>query len=193
MKGINRAIEPNIDVIVENLERTVLFSSAQSVPCVFISYQRADEVYALRVADYIISKQIDVYFDLNDHDLKLQMQRDNPEEVTSAIRKGLNQSDYMLVIISPTTYTSPWVPFEIGYAYDNKGDNLKLLRHKGIAKITMPAYLKTREVLLGFKSLNNFLNDVRKSSFIYESLMKKGEEVKSFSNANTLTDYLDNE
>lgn len=46
--------------------------------------------------------------------------------LTNSIKKGLNESDYMLVIVSPNTYRLLWVLFKVGYAYDKKGDKIKI-------------------------------------------------------------------
>ena len=191
MEGINRALKSQT---LNKSHRILESISNDDVPCVFISYQRKDEEYAEEVANYITSKQLDVYFDLEDNDLKQQNQRTNPKGVTNAIRKGLNQSQYMIVIVSPNTYKSLWVPFEVGYAFDKKGEKMKILRHKGIEKSTMPDYLKVKELLQGTISLNRFLDSIRKENFIYESL-EKGGKIKSFSafNSNPLNKYLDNE
>src|SRR5882724_9773361 len=116
MEGINRAPGQEFKALSRIFESV----DDEEVPCIFISYQRHDEEYAKDVAEYILSKQIDVYFDLNDTDLRIYNQINNPAAVTKAIQKGLNKSDYMLVIVSPDTYRSPWVPFEVGYAYDSK-------------------------------------------------------------------------
>ncbi len=191
MDGINRALKSQT---LNKAHRILESISNNDVPCIFISYQRKDEEYAKEVANYIISKQLDVYFDIEDNDLKQINQIANPLAVTNSIRKGLNQSQYMIVIVSPTTSTSPWVPFEVGYAFDKKGDKMKILRHKGILKSSMPAYLKVKELLNGTASLNRFLNTIRKNHFIYESL-EKGGKIKTFSAfiSNPLNKYLDNE
>jgi hypothetical protein len=173
MDGINKA---DSDYALEKTHRTLSESiDTSQVPCVFISYQRKDEDYASEIADYIKSKEIDVYFDLDDSDLKLQRQLNNSSRVTSSIQKGLSESDYMIVIVSPTTYKSPWVPFEIGYAYDDMGHDMKILRHKGIDKRTFPQYLQVREVLNGRLALFSFINSIRSSHRIYESLKKGGK------------------
>lgn len=192
MKGINRAVK---DQKLNNAWRILESVSDNEIPCIFISYQRKDVEYASDVADYIISKQIDFYFDLNDSDLKFHRQSNDQKRITSSIQKGLKKSDYMLVIISPTTLRSPWVPFEVGYAYDDKGENLKLLRHKGINKTTLPSYLRVKDMLNGATALNEFLSEVRSTHFIYESLLEKGLEIPTFSSyySNPLNKYLDNE
>lgn len=191
MDGINRALQSQT---INKALRTLESISNKEVPCIFISYQRKDEEYASDIADYIISKQLDVYFDLEDNDLKQINQTANPLAVTNSIKKGLNESDYMLVIVSPDTYRSLWVPFEVGYAYDKKGDKMKILRHKGILKGSMPAYLKVKELLNGTASLNRFLRSVRQENLLYEKL-EKGGKVKTFSASasNPLNKYLDNE
>ena len=191
MEGINRALKSQT---LNKAHRIAEAISNADVPCIFISYQRKDESYASEVANYITSKQLDVYFDLEDNDLKQSNESRNPSGVTNSIKQGLNQSNYMLVIVSPDTYRSLWVPFEVGYAYDNMGDKMKILRHKGIAKTALPEYLKVKEMLNGFISLNRFLNVVRQKHRIYENL-EKGGKLKSFSAfiSNPLSNYLDNE
>jgi len=129
MVGINRALKNQSRNKAYSIQKSINY---QDIPCIFISYQRKDEEYAQEVADYIISRQLNVYFDLEDKDLKFHQQTSNPKGITSSIQEELNKSDYMLVIISPDTYKSHWVPFEIGYAYNTMNNNLKLLRHKEI-------------------------------------------------------------
>ncbi len=184
MVGYNRAGK------LEKHFRLLSEQKSEDVPCIFISYQRRDEVFAKEVAEYIKEYQIDVFFDLDDINLKKE---NNPSLVTNAIKVGLNKSDYMLVIISSTTYTSPWVPFEIGYAYDKMNDKIKILRNKNLPSRGLPDYLKTQELLNGFISLNNFLKKVRHNFFIYESLENK-RKIKSFSRySNPLQNFLSNE
>jgi hypothetical protein len=192
MEAFNRASK---DTLVAKLARTVELITPKEVPCIFISYQRKDEAYAKEVAEYILSKQLDVYFDLEDDNLKFHKQENDPAGVTSAIQKGLNESDYMIVIISPETYKSPWVPFEIGYAYERMHNDLKLLRHKNISKSQIPTYLQVKEILNGAESFNRFLQNVRSRHVIYETLSKKSDSVKSFSSysSNPLNKYLANE
>lgn len=192
MEGINKALK---NQILNEAYRTLESISIDDVPCIFISYQRKDEDYAGEVATYIMSKQLDVYFDLEDNDLKEQNQKNNPKGVPNALKKVLNQSHYMIVIVSPNTYRSLWVPFQVGYAFDKKGEKMKILRHKEIDKNNMPDYLKVKELLQGTISLNRFLGSIHQENFIYENLLKKGGEIKTFSayNSNPLNKYLDNE
>lgn len=70
--------------------------------CIFISHQKADRVSAKKIADFLISKGIDVYFDEYDQSID----RSNPDKLTAAIQRGIDFSKYMLVIISPDTLNS---------------------------------------------------------------------------------------
>lgn len=184
MEGYNRAGK------IEKLFRIISEQKTEDVPCVFISYQRNDEPFAKKVAEYIKEYQIDVFLDLDDINLKKE---NTPNLVTDAIKDGLNKSDFMLVIVSPTTYDSPWVPFEIGYAYDKMADKMKILKHKNLPSTGLPDYLKTQELLSGFIPLITFLKKVRNNFRIYESLENK-RSIKTFSNySNPLQNFLSNE
>lgn len=189
MTGKNRALENLFE------KNTRLFSTSKEkndVPCIFISYQRKDEEYATEVANFIMANQIDVYFDLDDNDLKKHNQRNNPNEVTNAITKGLNQSNYMIVIVSSNTYLSPWVPFEVGYAFDKKGDKMKILRHKDIDRNNLPHYLKVKELLHGTIPLKRFIASIRKQYNIPDMLFESEQRIKTFSSyTHSLQKYLD--
>jgi hypothetical protein len=193
IEGINKAFSDT-----ENRSKKIvwLLESVDEwkIPCVFISYQREDEDYAKKVSEYIMSKGISVFFDLYDTTLKFYYQNSNPKKVTDSIRKGITDSNYMLVIVSPTTMNSGWVPFEIGYAYDSITENkLVCLKHKGITRSNLPSYLKTKELLTGFNDLENFIKEIRgQCRYVYESLETR-QAVKNFSEyiSNPLSEYLD--
>jgi hypothetical protein len=192
MIGLNRALKNYEQLNQRRLEESI---SVNNLPCIFISYQRQDEDFARVVSDYVNSKQIDTYFYLEDNDLRLTNQRKNPLDVTNAIRKGIIRCGYMIVIVSPNTYKSLWVPFEIGFAFDKMENDMKILQHKGIEKSNLPDYLKIKEMLQGFASLNIFLRKIQSISPIYERLAKQNQNVGVFSsyNSNSLQTYLENE
>jgi hypothetical protein len=179
MEGINRAKPKDKLFSLSKAYRILESIYDANVPCVFISHQKKDTGFASDVADFLLSKKIDVYFDEDDNDLKFARQSNNHREVTKSIMIGINASDYMLVIVSENTYKSLWVPFEIGFAYD-KITGLKILRHKEIEKDELPAYLKTTEILNGYFSLERFIAEIKATNKIYEEL-EKGEKIKFFS------------
>ena len=141
--------------------------------CVFLSHQKNDTEYTKKIADFLISNGIDVYFDEYDEDLKNTNQYSNPDKVTQAILKGINSSSHMLVVVSPSTMYSNWVPFEIGFGFDKT--DLGVLTIKGIEKGKLPSYLKTAKRIRDRWDINSFVrkltgktDDELHKSFIFE-------------------------
>lgn len=122
------------------------------VKCVFISYQKRDCDEATKVAEYLQNAGVEIYFDKYDRELRIQHQSDNPKEVTQAICSGINNSSHMLVLVSPNTMYSSWVPFEIGYGYEKT--ELGVLCLKGIPKGKLPEYIRTVPVIRDIYDLN---------------------------------------
>lgn len=146
---------------------------ANGVKCFFISYQKKDKESAEKVADYIQNTGIDVYIDLYDKDLKISHQSNNPKEVTKAICNGINNSSHMIVIVSPNTMNSSWVPFEIGYGYDKT--ELRVLCLKGIGRGSLPEYVKIVPIIRDIYDLNGLIETYSgdlKETLIKKSLMK---------------------
>lgn len=150
---------------------------AMGIKCVFISHQQADKTSAKKVADYLLNTGIDVYFDEYDKDLKIQQQNNNPSGVTNAICMGINNSSHMLVIVSPSTIESTWVPFEIGYGFDKT--SLGVLCLKGIPKGGLPDYIRTAKVIRDIYDLNQLIENI---SNIDQKLLLEQASMKSYSN-----------
>lgn len=131
---------------------------ALGVKCVFISHQQKDKNEAKKIADYLKNAGIDVYFDEYDGDLRIHRQSNNAKAVTNSIKEGINNSSHMLVLISPNTMYSTWVPFEIGYGYDKT--ELFVLCLKDIPKGALPDYTKTATIVRDIYDLNNFIGKV---------------------------------
>lgn len=125
---------------------------ATGIKCVFISYQQKDKDQAIKVAEYLEQAGIDIYFDKYDTELRIHHQANDPKKVTESICKGINNSSHMLVIVSPNTINSTWVPFEIGYGFDKT--DLSVLCLKGIPKGALPEYIRTAPVIRDIYDLN---------------------------------------
>lgn len=128
---------------------------SQNVKCVFISYQQKDKAEARKVADYFQNAGIDVYLDEYDKELRIHHQSNNPKKVTEAICMGINNSSHMLVVVSPNTINSSWVPFEIGYGFDKT--DLGVLCLKGIPKGSLPEYLRAAPIIRDIYDLNSLI------------------------------------
>jgi hypothetical protein len=129
---------------------------------VFISYQQQDAVAAEKIAEYLEAAGIDVYFDKYDRDLKIHHQNKDPDKVTQAICNGINNSSHMLVIVSPNTAKSSWVPFEIGYGFEKT--DLGVLCLKGFPKGGLPEYIRTAKVVRDIYDLNSLIGTLVKRS-----------------------------
>ncbi len=129
---------------------------ALGVTCVFVSYQKKDKEQAKKVCEYLSTAGIDVYFDEYDKELRIHHQNNNPKKVTEAICAGISNSSHMLVIVSPNTINSTWVPFEIGYGFDKT--DLGILCLKGIPKGSLPEYIRTAPIIRDIYDLNNLIS-----------------------------------
>lgn len=128
------------------------------IKCVFISHQKKDKDAAKKVAEYLQKAGVEVYFDEFDKELRIHHQSGNAKEVTKAICIGINNSSHMLVVVSPNTIISTWVPFEIGYGYDKT--DLGVLCLKGIPKGGLPEYAKTASIVRDIYDLNSYVSRV---------------------------------
>ncbi len=126
---------------------------ALGVKCVFISHQQKDKEHARKIADYFQNAGIDTYFDEYDKELRIHHQTNDPKKVTESICKGINNSSHMLVLVSPNTINSSWVPFEIGYGFDKT--DLAVLCLKGIPQGALPEYIRTTTIIRDIYDLNN--------------------------------------
>lgn len=119
--------------------------------CVFISHQKNDKDVAKTIANYIMRSGLDVYFDEYDASIN----RDNPQSVVYAIKKGIQRSTHMLCVLSQNALQSKWMPWEIGYGYDRL--HVAGITVKEISKNVLPEYLQIVPVLRGTRSLNSYI------------------------------------
>ena len=157
------------------------------VKCIFLSHQQQDKDVCRKIADYLLAADIDIYYDEDDEDLKVYRQANRPKGVVDSIRKGINISSHMLVVVSPNTLYSNWVPWEVGYAYDDT--HLSVLTLKGIKDESLPDYLKTTNIVRGTKSLNSYLASITGRN---QSMMENIDLIRSYTmGSHPLDNYLD--
>ena len=162
----------------------ILPSASLNNPRVFISHQKKNSDVARIIADYLEEAGIDIYFDQYDG----KIDRSNPESVVSAIQYGIHNSTHMLVLFSPNTFDSMWVPWEIGYAY-NSLIALNVLRLKGVPKDKLPEYLKVVKVILDIWDLNQLISNLTKKD--RNSLLTEGR-IRMYSDSiHPLSEYMD--
>ena len=136
-----------------------LFSSSASQPCVFISHKKEDADFARNLSDYVMERGINVYFDENDP--ILAKEHKSPGEVVNAIKKGLEKSTHMIIVLSKKTLESNWVPWEVGFA-SAKDKEYRLLRLNDVLG-EVPEFYKVAKILNDYEDLNNYLASMKKT------------------------------
>lgn len=136
-----------------------LFSSSASRPCVFISHKKEDADFARNLSDYVMERGINVYFDENDP--ILAKEHKSPDEVVNAIKKGLEKSTHMIIVLSKKTLESNWVPWEVGFA-SAKDKEYRLLRLNDVLG-EVPEFYKVAKILNDYEDLNNYLASMKKT------------------------------
>ncbi len=135
-----------------------MFNSSPSQPCVFISHKKDDAGFAKHLADYVMEKGINVYFDENDP--ILSKEHKSPDEVVSAIKKGLEKSTHMIIILSKKTLESNWVPWEVGFA-SAKDKEYRLLRLNDLFE-DVPEFYKVAQFLNDYDDLDKYIDSIKK-------------------------------
>lgn len=136
-----------------------LFSSSASRPCVFISHKKEDADFARNLSDYVMERGINVYFDENDP--ILAKEHKSPDEVVNAIKKGLEKSTHMIIVLSKKTLESNWVPWEVGFA-SAKDKEYRLLRLNDVLG-EVPEFYKVAKILNDYDDLNKYLASMKKT------------------------------
>ena len=136
-----------------------LFYSSASRPSVFISHKKEDADFARHLSDYVMERGINVYFDENDP--ILAKEHKSPDEVVNAIKKGLEKSTHMIIVLSKKTLESNWVPWEVGFA-SAKDKEYRLLRLNDVLG-EVPEFYKVAKILNDYEDLNNYLASMKKT------------------------------
>lgn len=126
---------------------------------IFISHKKEDRDYAKKVAEYVMDAGIDVYFDEFDSSIN----RNDPNSVVSAIKRGMELSTHMIVIFTNKALNSHWIPWEIGYG-DATSTEIRIFKMNDIKRADLPEYLQVTKVLYDIYDLNNFIAEVKRTS-----------------------------
>ncbi|WP_103027208.1 toll/interleukin-1 receptor domain-containing protein [Salinibacter altiplanensis] len=130
----------------------------EGTPCLFISHKREDTEACKKITDYLLDAGVDVYFDEYDDTLSAIAAAGDENLLTDRITDGINMSTHMLCVVSPQTVDSYWVPFEVGYGYEQT--DLGILTLKGIWDSDLPDYMKVMDIVRGIRSLNELIAEL---------------------------------
>jgi hypothetical protein len=132
---------------------------------VFVSYFRPDEYIARQVNQYLRDSGVVTYLDVLDSAIAT-------DGVTPRILSNLRTSTHLVAVISGSTQSSWWVPFEIGVATDRENR----IATYAVSSVQLPDYLKIWPILRSNLDLSRFV--VR-----YKEDRRSQTEVRKFSEA----------
>ncbi len=107
---------------------------------VFISYSHVDDAFVKKLGQALDTIGIQFFQDVKDIDWGVGI----PEKV----REGLDTSRAIIVVLSPASVKSQWVPFEIGHAMAAGKAVLPLLVHPSIE---LPGYIRNIKCITTIK------------------------------------------
>src|SRR6266511_1983062 len=93
------------------MSQTASMSSAKNLligQTVFISYASVDHEIAEKLAQVL--KEADVEYFLDQKDINWGV------PITTRVQQGIAECSAIIVVISPASLKSQWVPFEVGHA-----------------------------------------------------------------------------
>ncbi len=185
MAGINRA---KIKYLDEASIIAKLISKRK--PCIFISHISIDKSTAIKIGKYINNQaDLDIYLDIYDKDLQAAVALNDIKKITAFIEEGLNESDFLLCLVSEKTINSWWVPYEIGFARRAKKRIATLTLSE---TVTLPEFLEIGDIIKGINSLNKYLKGIYMQSILsskYKNLLI--QKLIPHDEIHPLDDYLD--
>ena len=117
---------------------------------VFISYAHEDSALVDEVSQRLSAAGLEVFRDTKNIPWGGQVSAD--------VQKALEQAGGVVVVVSPASVKSQWVPYEIGYATALRKPVLPFLTHPSI---DLPAYLADRRHISKLEEIGAFIGQVR--------------------------------
>jgi hypothetical protein len=120
---------------------------------VFISYASEDEKLARRVERVLSDIGVETFLDRNDIDWG--------DEFTKRIDDALKWCSALVVIITPASLKSQWVPYEIGIA---KSQGKRILPFVAHPSIELPEYIRRYQHTTRLRDMKTYFKSRRQSS-----------------------------
>lgn len=127
-------------------------------PCIFISHSSLDKPAARSISKYINDMGVNTYFDENDDCLTEGGHGNSPQGIVQCIHEGLKNSSATLVLISPNSLESKWVPYELGWA-SRQGCDLALSVLKSVDLGRVPEFYSIVPQLLNEADLRRWVSE----------------------------------
>lgn len=154
---------------------------------VFLSHNSLDKPTARAIYDILKSKGISVYLDERDPNLQVAVSTNDHNGIVQSIESGIAECSNVLVLISPNSQKSWWVPYEIGYGRSLNKD-LAYMAIKDVNHI--PSFLQISKRILDKIDLQHWINKIlfdKENLFIKEA---KSIQVPDLPNVRINIDYV---
>jgi len=113
---------------------------------VFISYSHVDKDFVKSLVKILAKQQIPYFLDSKDITWG--------SSINDEIRQAFDNAQYIIVVMSPASLKSSWVPYEVGLA---KGKNVKILPILTHPSLDLPLYLADLKHFNSLNEVNQFL------------------------------------
>ena len=133
---------------------------------VFISYSSVDDKRAKQLAKILDEINVEYFLDRKDINWG--------DDVTERITQGLADCSALVVIISPASLKSQWVPFEIGHA---SGLGKKILPFLTHPSLDVPGYLQRFHYETRLADVKKYFQSLFAPPPVKKSVSKSGTKV----------------
>ncbi|WP_019279261.1 MULTISPECIES: toll/interleukin-1 receptor domain-containing protein [Clostridium] len=183
--GVNRALNSYHNSIYEQ-------KSYQHKPCIFLSHKSEDKDKVEKIANYIMKKGVDVYFDKYDNALQEADRNNDDIGVTRCIQKGISSCTHMMCILSWATQDSWWVPYELGFG-EKSGKDICSLKLKEIPSSKIPSYIRIKEFLKNKNDFERYINSLTRQWGINNTntILEQKSSIYASYNSIDLSDVLE--
>jgi hypothetical protein len=121
---------------------------------VFISYSHTDNVFVQQLARLLDEKRIPYFLDRKSIEWG--------DDIPQSIEDGLGTASHLIVVVSPASLKSSWVPYEIGMARAKGARILPLLTHPSL---DLPGFIANLSYKVSLENLVDFFDeDIRRGS-----------------------------
>lgn len=102
---------------------------------IFIAHKTLDRIHALNAYNFLKERKIDSYL------AELDKECPNQEDLTDYLCKQISLRDHLLVLITPNSSSSWWIPFETGVA-TQADKRISSVIYDDTKLVTLPDFLK---------------------------------------------------
>jgi hypothetical protein len=130
---------------------------------VFISYSHIDNAFVQQLSKLLDEKRIPYFLDRKSIEWG--------DDIPQSIEDGLGTASHLIVVVSPASLKSSWVPYEIGMARAKGAKILPLLTHPSL---DLPGFIANLSYKVSLENLVEFFDEGIRRGSTLELILKVG-------------------